>query len=242
MRYLFLSLVFVVSGQIEQATASPKEVMRATCRVYANYERHGDERRMAGTGIVVGETDKIFRILTAGHVIDDVEYFEVDARRGGKVDVEYKLKSVQVQFFTNGFPSELFAVHVVWKQHEVNKVKDLALITVDKKLFKHYPKPKPIPLASAKTVVGKNQRIFSCGCADARWPTLWMGHVRHIYKNRFEFHPDAISGRSGSAIFDEKCTKVIGIIIWKDTEDTDGGTAISISEIYKQIKNMTEPI
>jgi len=50
----------------------------------------------------------------------------------------------------------------------------------------------------------------------------------------FNFRPEPQKGRSGSGIFDENGTKIIGLLIWTRPQY---GTAISIGAIYKYLED-----
>jgi len=205
-----------------QAKADIIDVMRATCRIYV-HPTETEEKGGLGTGVVFKETKNEILILTAGHVV-------------------YKRDKIEVEFFTNGRVSHSMKAKSVWINFTDGTTDDLAVLSVKKTLFKRYPLPKPIPLASKNRKFKLLEQIISSGCPDGSWPTVWLGHIYRIEWDSIYFWPTPIGGRSGSGVFDIKGKEIIGILIWNLDSDDDGipdagGVAISIEDIHKQMES-----
>jgi len=172
-----------------------------------------------GTGILFHEDEKHVYILTAGHVVEGY-------------------KTLHTLFFKTGLPSPVMEVKVLLKKYKKDTIEDVAIVTVEKKAFGKYPIPKPIPLAAKGEEVKAKQRLISAGCPGGRWPNAFIGAAMIVGKDAYRFIPRPLKGRSGSGVFDEDGTKILGVIIWAGQMD---GVAITTDYIYRLLGNNLPP-
>lgn len=211
-RWLLGLLLFLWAST---ADAGIKEVMEATCQIKLQVK---DKVITGGTGTLFLEDKEKIYILTAGHVVDK------------------KHDKLCIFFFNTGKASHCMYGEVVFKVYE--GVKDVAIVSVTKVQFKNYPIPMPIPLAQKDTILKKDMKIVSCGCPNYSWPNALLGHVRSIDSTTFSFIPEPIPGRSGSGMFDEDGTHIVGLLIQYDKSDGGFGVAVSLEHIYKYTDNL----
>lgn len=215
--------------------ASIKEAMQATVQLFTYYETTVDDvlvkKQSGGSGVIFKVDKENLYIFTASHVVSEKKNFEI---KKDDPKVEFTLKQVKVQFFVDGFSSPRIDAKLHWRSYEVNTYNDLAMISIKKADLRNYTLPKPIPIADKNRTLNFRETIISCGCPNLSWPTLWFGHVaaRQESLYTFKFNPPPIGGRSGSAIFNENGTKVLGIIIWKASYPGGSGTAIAPHGIH----------
>jgi len=208
--------------------ATVREVMEASCLIYKLVEKEVEEEaidkdgkkttvkktvleRRVGSGTLIYQDKERIYILTAGHCTDEH-------------------KRLHVIFFNKGIPSPAMEAELVVQKYVKGTVDDLAIISVEKKLFKDYPIPKAMSLGAKEEKITFGRRIISCGTPGGRWPTAFIGSLGPDYGNAFLFMPKPIKGRSGSGIFDEDGEKILGIIIAQRGEI---GLAVSIKNIYR---------
>ncbi len=107
---------------------------------------------------------------------------------------------------------------------------DAALIAIPEAAFGGML-PKAIPIAPRGTALQPGETIMSVGCAKAAWATGWQGHVLQSSDSRLHFLPVPANGRSGSAIFDAKGERIVGLLNARSGGDTEG-MAVSLEQLY----------
>lgn len=219
-RAFLILFLFVVPCYAENTTM--EDGFYATARITKRETPTAESG--CGTGVVWKETKDYFWILTAAHIVEET----------GPVEVE---------FFYTGKQSHVMkgeATHVNWNKRIYRL--DLALIRLPKTELKDYPPPNPIPLGDRDRMIRINETIISVGCANAAWPTAFIGHVSGVDGTSiFKFLPCPLGGRSGSAIFDSGCNEIIGIIVRGDEKNGTGGRAIGLKQIYTEFDEWTKP-
>jgi hypothetical protein len=224
MKKLISFIIFFLSATY--CESSVREAMEATCYIKTEIKSIEDGKEVikysCGTGTVFKVDDKKVYILTCGHVA------------GGD-------RKLYARFYGTGKQSHSMKIEVIFSINKPHSRRwdgrDIGIGTIDKKFFKGYPIPKPIPIAPKSLVVNANQRVISCGCPAGNWPSAWIGHVKRYRTYAIDFIPEPIPGRSGSAIFDEKGEKIIGIII-EYNNNPSFGVAVSLISIYKYTDNL----
>ena len=145
-------------------------------------------RGAVGTGCCFhGASDQYF-VLTAAHVVESTS----------KVDCE---------FWRRGHLSSPIRGTVIWR----SPVGDLAIIAVAKQAFDGVF-PAVVPLADPGKRLRSGETICSVGCANGSWPTAWKGHFIGYEQGDVVFRPPPASGRSGSAVFDGQCQRIVAIV------------------------------
>ena len=237
MKYIIsLVLLFV---PLNNACAEFSDVFNATGRIWSYYKAKDAKtdtvflKAACGTAVVYHADDKVFYMLTAGHVVEEKKNFKVNVN-GEDKEIEFTRYSIGVEFFFDGYKTSPMHVKLLGINYKKNTTDDLSMLSVEKKYFKGKTSPTPIKLADENQPIFRQARIISCGCAKGSWPTAWQGHVVNFNPQTIKFTPGPHGGRSGSAIFSKDGTTIIGIIIWKGED----GTAISIKDIYRQMVNM----
>jgi V8-like Glu-specific endopeptidase len=210
MRTLLIFLILLIPAT---AKADALNAMQSVCMIH-DY----------GSGVAYKEDKTHIYILTAAHVLLDEK-------------LNLRAEKFWGYFYRNANTSGPFELEIVKYDYnaivdmtETQVIKDLAILKVKKSLFSEGEQPTIIPLVS-KLDVAVNQQILSVGCpgpVPLSYPSMFHGRIRTIKNNGFVFTPNVIGGRSGSAIFDIKGEKIIGIVIWRTTE---GGRAISLDGI-----------
>lgn len=197
----FAFLLALLSAQ--SARADMDACYRATCRVHA--------QGGAGTGCVYAKDDASYYILTNAHVAGTkpgADMTCVFIHAGHEVSVRGQ---------------------VAWGNMSNGGETDQAVITVPVNAFRSFA-PAIIPIAPAGTQLQNGQSIMSVGCPRATWHSLWNGHITTLNGFTMDFLPNAAPGRSGSAIFDETGSQIIGLVTWH-TET--GGRAQSLDGLYR---------
>jgi hypothetical protein len=136
---------------------------------------------------------------------------------------------VTVTFVARGFSSNPLPAETVWHSFSPSHHRDMAVVRVPLASFGSRV-PKPIPLAKPGYRVKPGQTITTVGCPNAQWPSARVGHADSVESDIIVFTPAAIPGQSGSAIFDETGSFIVGLIAW-----SDGGHGIGMTsdEIWK---------
>ena len=190
--------------------ASMEDALNATCKITTELG--------SGSGVVYGENDDYFYIGTAAHVILD----------------NMKALNPEATFFNSGFRSHRIKSEIVFWEYRVKTATDFAIIRIKKEDFKDYPHPKPVPFAEKDYNINVSDVIVSYGCPKGSWPTGWKGHVTRTSQEVLQVKPFPLQGRSGSAVFNEDATKILGIIIWRN------GVCVSntnIARMWERAKN-----
>jgi len=180
-------------------------------------KRKGFQLRV-GTGVIFHDDEKHVYILTAGHVVS------------GRIGDLYTL------FFKTGKPSSMMKPQVLFEKYRKNTIEDVAILSLEKKAFGDYPIPKSIPISNEH--VKPNQRLISAGCPSGNWPNAFIGSATMVGHAGFRFIPRPTKGRSGSGIFDDAGTKILGVLILQGPGD---GIAISTPYICRLLGNNLIP-
>ena len=73
--------------------------------------------------------------------------------------------------------------------------------------------------------------IFSVGCPNLNWPSMFMGNCILDFEDMFVFGPEVIAGRSGSPMLDRQ-GRVVGMIIWQGQKCSIAVTASRMIELH----------
>ena len=179
------------------------EAIDATCRV------SGGPGTAMGTGIAVYVDGDDLYVLTNAHVVG-------------------RKNTAVCDFWVNGRQTKNFTGTVVLKERKGNK--DIAVIRIS---LNGQVAPSVIPIASTAQFP-VNTPIASVGVGGGVWPTAFIGHVK-AYQNDGDtmlFVPSPANGRSGSAIMDESCTAVIGLLHARNPKENHG-KAMSLQGIQE---------
>lgn len=213
---IVLSLVFAAN-----LFAGHQECLEATVRISNGVSR--------GSGCVFAKENGNLFILTNRHVAGD---------RGNRVGIE---------FWRGGHQSTKVRGIVIASYFRYSYHRDIAIVWVQESALGGYSPP-AIPLAHPKDAIFVHG-IKSAGCPNATWPTAWTGHVlRHSTGSGdvVYFVPQPAPGRSGSAMFDSRGEKIVGLIAWRSdsgtrdgSSDRDGyGIAMTHREIWAAIRGV----
>lgn len=176
---------------------------RATCRVHASGH--------AGTGCVYAQDAENYYVLTNAHVAGTTPG-----------------AAMQCVFNDRGHERSVSG-KTIWGTLVESAHRDQALIAIPQTQFTDF-QPAIIPLAPRGATLAKGQTVLSVGCPRATWAGLWRGHIESVGSTTMDFLPIPAGGRSGSAIFDETGTYIIGLITWNAGET---GRAQNIEGIYQ---------
>lgn len=187
MRFLIIIILFF--SFINFSNANELDIIKATVKL---------NTPGICTGIVYKEDDEYIYILSAGHCASHT-------------------KVVNVQLYTNPEPSDWVESDVLFATYITHTTEDISVIRSKKSNFGKYPIPKPISLAKNFSTIRKNDEIFSCGCSDGNWPTLFRGFIETVTDVEINIHPSVINGRSGSGLFN-KNGEIIGIVVMTNGE------------------------
>lgn len=166
---------------------------------------------VGGTGVVIKEDSTKYYILTAGHVAShcsDFVYINLNNDRHNP----HKSEKVSAKIvFCDDSPDP--------SDHE-----DVAILIVEKSDLKN-------KLRVVKLGNDKNERVITIGVPYGEYPSLIKTTKTEEKDGVFSvgFYPRP--GRSGSGVFDEKCSKTLGIICRQDGECM---AANKIKEILKK--------
>ncbi|MHC4404340.1 MAG: S1 family peptidase, partial [Planctomycetota bacterium] len=158
-----------------------------------------------GTGCAFERKDGLVYVLTNAHVVGDN-------------------REVTCVFWHAGHESRPVTGQVLARAAEGI---DAAIVTVPESRFGQFP-PKIIPLAKRGYQLQEGQTITSVGCANGGWSTGWKGHA----VGPANFVPVPAIGRSGSALFDARAEKIVGLI-WGQQKEEGRGYAVTVAQIYQ---------
>ncbi len=172
-----------------------------------------------GTGVVFEISQGHVFVLTNAHVVGNSG-------------------TARCEFWKSGHQSRAIAGQVIMTGRGGV---DAALIAIPESAFGGML-PKAIPIAPRGTVLQPGETIMSVGCAKAAWATGWQGHVLQSSDSRLHFLPVPANGRSGSAIFDAKGERIVGLLNARSGGDTEG-MAVSLEQLYVALapQNMVTP-
>jgi V8-like Glu-specific endopeptidase len=215
MRNIIIAFLFVISSA-KIAYGDFKDIYESVCNVRIELK----DGYTGGTGFTYKEDKDFYYIMTAAHVVEDAV-------------------NITLIFYHNGIsqPEVSGELHVQdynkpESVHEGFRVRDAALIKVNKNKLTF--SPKIIPLADENYRIKRNDKIVSLGCPNSTWPSAFLGAVDKLIPERFYFWPDIAGGRSGSPVYNEDCSLVIGIAIW---HTNSGAVAINHLGISKHNLN-----
>ncbi|KKN12830.1 hypothetical protein LCGC14_1012410 [marine sediment metagenome] len=183
------------------------DIISATVRV-----RSGDG---IGTGCVFAVQGDTASVLTNFHVAGSVG------------------TTVKVTFWQRGYRSVPVAGRVVWSSYKAGRHRDIAVVQVPLAALGGYVPP-AIPFAGANAESGAT--VLSVGCSGGSWPTLFRGRVLATGGGVMKFLPPPAGGRSGSAIFSEDGSTIVGLLAWRSdggNSEREGGhgLAMTVSEL-----------
>jgi len=173
------------------------DAIDATCRVRAGG---------TGSGVVWQIDDQFVWLLTNAHVVDTSS----SAARAGD--------AVKCDFWHRGHKLDDLDGYIKLRSGEV----DVAVIAVPKQQFPVLPPV--ITFAREDLVLNPGEPVFSVGCANGAHPTAFKGHIIGYSERGVEFYPPPAGGRSGSALFNEGGTQIIGLVHKRAGEPGSNGS------------------
>ncbi|MDO4571139.1 MAG: trypsin-like peptidase domain-containing protein [Planctomycetia bacterium] len=167
----------------EVARADVHTASRASVRIWTQNAR----REVGiGSGIVVGESDDAFFVLSNAHVVSS--------------------KSVSVEFFEGG--------HIALRLSGVcvarDSANDVAIVKLQKSEVVGYD-PAVMPLDPAY-VFKEGETLATIGHPHGGSPTGYFCKYLGTSSLGIHFKPPPAQGRSGSALFDKDLTRVVGLV------------------------------
>ncbi len=161
-----------------------------------------------GTGCVFEVGEQHVYVLTAAHVVAD-------------------RSTVECEFWREGHLSTPLVGRVVARSEEA----DAAIVHLDASSFGGLP-PRAVPIAPRDEVLRPGDTVVSVGCAQGAWSTGFQGHVLRHGRSDIVFVPPPANGRSGSAIFDARGEKIVGLLRARAGDDSHG-IATSVQALYE---------
>lgn len=154
-----------------------------------------------GTGCVFRRDEQSVYVLTNDHVV------EPDS-------------NVKCEFFVRGVCSKPLPGRVIFHRRHDNTDQDVAVVQVATQYFGPYL-PHVVPLAKPGTVkyVGP---FITCGCPEGNWASAYKASLRQAYSGVVIFSPAPKQGRSGSPLFNEAGTEIVGLVAWNNTQEGTG--------------------
>jgi len=195
-----LFLIFILFTFTNSIYSSELDIIKATVKL---------STPGTCTGIIYKEDKDYIYILSAGHCAAHT-------------------KTVKVQLYTNPEPSNWVESDVLFATYIIMTTEDISVIRSEKSKFGKYPIPKPVSIAEKFSHIKPNDEIFSCGCSDGNWPTLFRGYIQTIDNKEINVYPNIRQGRSGSGLFNSD-GKLIGIVVMTE------GECVSLDYIYELI-------
>lgn len=212
-KWFFFSLLILASFS-NSSDAGIDSIANSICRVNNG---HG-----FCTGWCYKEDADHYYIITAGHFT------------GGLTDD----MDIKVNLYHSGEIKTVCAKKV-FHIYEEKTVNDLSVVKIKKTDLGDYPKLGLVKFGSSSN----SKIIWTYGCPDGKWPTAFKGRYlaqSKDYVDMFDFSPPIIPGRSGSPVFNEDASEVIGMIIMVSVEQDmfgrdipEYGIASSIESIKK---------
>src|SRR3990172_6535924 len=121
------------------AIAGSDDAFKAVCKV-ASTVKNKPEYHNSGTAFFVNSSNGRYQILTAAHVVENYDTFNI-------------------KLFYNGIPSEPISAKFIRSNHDPD---DIALLEVDKAAVDKYGEPKIIPIAEPG-LHPNYEKIFTAG-------------------------------------------------------------------------------
>ncbi len=163
-----------------------------------------------GTGCVFEVSQGRVFVITNRHVVGDAS-------------------TMQCVFWRRGHQSMELPGEVLVRSPAV----DVAVVTLPAAAFGRRP-PRAVPIAPRATQLVEGQTLTSVGCARGAWATGWKGHVSGYAGENLCFTPPPADGRSGSALFDEQGTRIVGLI-WGRDQREGRGYAVPVQNLYRAL-------
>ncbi|TWT69721.1 trypsin-like peptidase domain-containing protein [Crateriforma conspicua] len=184
--------VFVVAFAAAAAIAdspdpdSTDRVLRASCRIFAGNAR--------GSGVIFDADEDNYHVLTNAHVV---------GRVGNRVRLEFE---------HSGYRSRPIAGRVVRSHIARTASIDLAIVELPRSSF-----PGPIPVVPLAEVGFKDDSptVLTCGAQGGAAVSLQRGHIVRQTRGLIYYKPEALPGRSGSPLFNDDGSRVIGLVAWR---------------------------
>jgi hypothetical protein len=171
------------------ASADLETAYLATCKVHIPGGR-------SGSGCCYAIQDGFAYVLTNAHV-------------GGEVGSQR-----ECVFIRRGYKSQrLPAVTVFSTGYGPGSPQDAAVLKIDANLFGGYVPP-AIPIIEEEYKIQVGQTVATAGSPNGEWPSVRVGHVLSADSDIVVFTPPSIPGQSGSALFNEDGTRIVGLIAW----------------------------
>ncbi|MBB3210617.1 hypothetical protein FHS27_006465 [Rhodopirellula rubra] len=183
-----LTLLAVVSlgTAIHANEDSTDRVLRASCRVFAGNAR--------GSGVIFDADEDNYHVLTNAHVV---------GRVGNRVSLEFE---------HSGYRSRPIAGRVVRSHIARTTSIDLAIVELPRSAF-----PGPMPVVPLAEVGFKDDSptVLTCGAQGGAAVSLQRGHIVRQTRGLIYYKPEALPGRSGSPLFNDDGSRVIGLVAWR---------------------------
>lgn len=191
MKYVYLLLALLITAN---ANASLNDAADSIVQI-----THSNG---LGTGFCFKEDTKLYYLMTAGHCCQSEKV---------AINLFHGEKSIQIpaEIVEKAFMGPL-AINI-----------DGAVLTVKKEDLKDYQKLSVVPLITEEEAKGGvSGVIWTYGCPKGGFPTAYKGRIIGVKNEEIYFTPTALKGRSGSPIFNEKCDRVIGMVVRWQPVDT----------------------
>lgn len=192
------------------ARADMDACYRATCRVLTGHS--------AGTGCVYARDAENYYVLTNAHVAGTTPGASMTC------------------VFNHAGHERKVQGKTIWGAMVESAQRDQALISIPVSQFSDF-QPAIIPLGVRGEFLAQGQTVLSVGCPNATWNGLWRGHLESISGTTMDFLPVPAGGRSGSAIFDESGSRIVGLITWNAGNT---GRAQTLEGLYQGL--LGEPV
>ena len=209
---LFMAAATVVwIGLCECCQGALEDAIASTCRVVTPI----GGKLAVGTGFCIANEPEVW-ILTNAHVI----------QKGTQHSTEWYWeanKSVRI-------PATLIQT---WDTETL----DLALLKIDRAWFGERVPP-AVRFAPADYVAPKDSMVWTVGCPGGAAPTALRSTIVRYETQRagMELLPRVESGRSGSGVFSDDGTHLLGIVDSWDEKTGDYGCALYVSQIRVLLK------
>ena len=137
--------------------------------------------------------------------------------------------TVQCEFWRAGHQSRAVPGRVLLR----DEASDVAVVAIaESTLAGHLPPV--VPLAPPDWVAAPGDTLHSVGCAGGAWATGWQGHALGYDAADLHFLPSPANGRSGSALFDESGSFIVGLVRAR-AADGSRGIATSVQAVYRAL-------
>jgi len=209
---LFIAVATVVwIGLCQYSQGALEDAIASTCRVVTPI----GGKLAVGTGFCIANEPAVW-ILTNAHVI----------AKGTQHSTEWyweAKKSIRI-------PATLVQT---WNTETL----DLALLKIDRAWFGERVPP-AIRFAPADYVAPKASMVWTVGCPGGAAPTALRSTIVRYETQRasMELLPRVESGRSGSGVFSDDGTHLLGIVDSWDEKTGDYGCALYVSQIRALLK------